>query len=183
MVSLLRTRAARRWLTWASIVLAVIGLLGLGGGFERRTYPQPETLRVGQAIETTRFTYTVESALWAPYDGGHRLTIGLTVRNTSPETSIVPRWLVFVRLPDGTVLPLDGDAPFVHKDGPGRFLPLIEAPATLTLSQGVPAEPPDEVTVLILDETLAAEEGVYSESWQPGQLVAQVMVPVSQGQP
>lgn len=185
MPSFLRTRAARRWLTWLSVLLAVIGVLGLAGGFEDRTRPAPPEFAVGAEIETTRFTYRVDGAQWAPAgdDGEPRLRVHLGVLNTSKETSIVARWLLFVRLPDGEVLPLESDTSTrVAKDGPGRFLPLIDADATVTFTQGVPEEKPAEVQVLIFDESLKASEGVYTEWWEPGTLVAQVNVPVTEGQ-
>lgn len=184
MPSFLRTRAARRWLTWLSAILGVVGIVGLGGGFEARTHPAPPEYAVGQEVETSRFTYTVTGAEWAPAneEGENRLSVRFTVLNTSQDTDIVNRWLLFVRLPDRTVLPLESDTlTWLAKDGPGRYLPDIETPATLSFVEGVPAEMPGEVTVIIFDERLNPGEGVYSEWWEPGDVVAQVHVPVTEG--
>lgn len=175
-------RAARRWLTWLSVLLAVVGTVGLFGGFEDRTYAAPPEFAVGDDVGTTRFTYRVQGATWtAPTESADAaLRLDVEITNTSRDSNIVPRYLIISRLPDGTLLP--SETTYVAtNDGPSNFLPLITTAANLTYREGVPGTMPDEIDVFIFDESVQPEQGVYTESFTVGGIAAQVSVPVEEG--
>lgn len=176
------TPSRRRWLALLAAVFGLTGALGLSGGLQERKYQAPPGYAVGDSIETTRFTYRITGAQWSTTSEGEaRLVIHLRVLNTTKDSEVVGPWRVATKLPDGGVLPADDDPlAWVTKDGPGRFLPGIDAPATLTFTKGLPDEKPDEVRVFVADEMLAEEQGVYAEFWQPGDLAGEVRVTVEE---
>lgn len=171
----------RRWLIGVAVVLVVVGVVAVLGGFGERR-PRPAEMRgVGDEIAVARYTLRVDGAEWVARSGAEpELRVAMTLTNTTRDALYLSDYAVLVRLADGTVLPLDDDrtARVWREGNVGMFDPLLPEKAVLTIKKGLPASMPGEIAVFVSDEVPRADGPVSSGGWVFDRMAARVDVPV-----
>lgn len=186
MARLISNPCVRRWIVGVSGLVVFIFAIGVFGGFEARGLASIAERRAGQDIVLQRITIRIDRVTHSAGYGMPNLKVHATITNTTRESLMVTNQLLYVRLPDRSVVPKvgSGEHIFIRDDLTGaRLDPGIPAAASITIRTGIPDQRPSDVVVGVTDERLRPATEVAAERWVVGDLVARVPAPVTESTP